>query len=175
MKRTTRRPDPTSPSPRTRSRPAPRLIPAAEAAIDAAVNEALPALEAHVRRALAEHLGVGRRATTPAPTDPFDPAEALRTAARWCVDAHRVDGPTAPSLAPVFVALARAVAAGAQVTRADLDALARALAQWCELASADPHDAAALAPQVHAALEAAGACTCAETRDAPVDGAPFEE
>lgn len=102
-----------------------------------------------------------------------DPASALRTAARWCVTAELVNagGRTVPPLSPVGRAL---VAALARTDRASLDALSLALARWCEAASASP-DANDLAGLILAAVNAAGACTVAETPDAPVEGDPFAQ
>lgn len=101
-----------------------------------------------------------------------DPMTAVRVAARWCLDAARAPT-TAPPRGAVLEAVAAAVAEGETVTRAALDALALALARWCEEASTGPYDDLALAPLALAALNAAAAATCAETRDAPHDGDPF--
>ena len=101
------------------------------------------------------------------------PSTALRAAARWCVVAAEsiaAEHLDAPSLAPVEAALVAAVATPA---RAPLDALSAALARWCERASSDAYDHFALAPLMLAAVDAAGACTCAETTDAPSTGNPF--
>lgn len=91
------------------------------------------------------------------------PSTALRAAARWCVVAAEsiaAEHLDAPSLAPVEAALVAAVATPA---RASLDALSAALARWCERASSDAYDNLALAPLVLSAVNAAGACTRAET------------
>ena len=122
--------------------------------------------------------------TTRRPTDAFalarpvaanngDPSTALRIAARWCVRAAEqvsADRLDAPSLAPVGDSI---VAALADTSRRSLDALSVALARWCERASSDAYDCTALAPLVLSAVDAAGACTVAETPDAPVAGDPF--
>lgn len=101
-----------------------------------------------------------------------DPHTALRIAARWCVRAAEqvsAEALEAPPLAPVHCAI---VAALADPRRQTLDALAAALARWCELAS-ERDDASDLAGLVLGAVDAAGACTVAETADAPVEGDPF--
>lgn len=90
-----------------------------------------------------------------------DPSTALRLAARWCVAATHVDG---PPVAPIRSAI---IAALADTSRATLDALSAALTRWCERASSDAYDHTALAPLVLSAVDAAGACTCAETPDVP--------
>ena len=102
-----------------------------------------------------------------------DPSTALRLAARWCIRAAELvtaEELEAPSLSPVRRSI---IAALANPTRATLDALSAALARWCERASSDAYDHTALAPLVLSAVDAAGACTCAETPDAPVAGDPF--
>jgi len=102
-----------------------------------------------------------------------DPATALRIAARWCVAAAaRLDAEhlSAPPIAPVEGAI---VAALADTTRSTLDALVGALTRWCEGACSDAFDHTALAPLALGAVDAAGVCTVAETRDAPVEGDPF--
>ena len=76
-----------------------------------------------------------------------DPSTALRLAARWCLRAAELvsaEELEAPSLAPIR---SRIIAALADTSRGTLDALS--------------------------AVDAAGACTCAETPDAPVAGDPF--
>ena len=110
--------------------------------------------------------------TTPA-NDGGAPAAALVLAARWCVRAAatvRADDLDAPSLAIVRRCI---VAALADTNRATLDALSLSLARWCERASSDAYDHTALAGLALDAVDAAGACTVAETRDAPVTGDPF--
>ena len=102
-----------------------------------------------------------------------DPSTALRLAARWCLRAAELvsaEELEAPSLAPIR---SRIIAALADTSRGTLDALSAALARWCERASSDAYDHTALAPLVLSAVDAAGACTCAETPDAPVAGDPF--
>lgn len=98
------------------------------------------------------------------------PSTALRAAARWCVvavESIAAEHLDAPSLSPVEAALVAAVAAP---TRATMDALSAALARWCERASSDAYDHFALAPLMLSAVDAAGACTCAETTDTPGAG-----
>lgn len=101
-----------------------------------------------------------------------DALTALRAAARWCLDAAELvsaEEHTAPPLSPVRRAV---VAALARTDRASLDALSLALARWCEAASGSP-DANELAGLILAAVNAAGACTVAETADAPITGNPL--
>lgn len=101
-----------------------------------------------------------------------DALTALRLAARWCVTAAELVSAAeheAPSVAPVRRAI---VAALARTDRAALDAVSLALARWCEGASASP-DANDLAGLMLGAVNAAGACTTAETADAPITGNPL--
>jgi hypothetical protein len=101
-----------------------------------------------------------------------DALTALRIAARWCITAAELvsaEEHTAPPLSPVRRAI---VAALARTDRASLDALSLALARWCEAASGSP-DANDLAGLILAAVNAAGACTMAETPDAPITGDPL--
>lgn len=93
-----------------------------------------------------------------------DPLAAVRVTARWCASVETSTDPLCPPLAGVLSALAVAVAAGDQVTRAELDALALAVSRWCENASSDAYDNAALAPLVLAAVNAAAALACAAPR-----------
>ena len=93
-----------------------------------------------------------------------DPLPAVRIVAAVCVRAAAVDARECPPIAAVSGALASAVAAGADVSRADLDALALALSRWCESASTDAYDNLELSPLVLAAVNAAAACSCATAR-----------
>ena len=103
-----------------------------------------------------------------------DALTALRLAARWCIAAAEQVGAEeheAPPFSPVRSAI---IAALARTDRAALDAVSLALARWCEGASASP-DANDLAGLMLGAVNAAGACTTAETADAPITGNPLAE
>ena len=70
-------------------------------------------------------------------------ATAVRAVAAWCLDVHAVGEADRPSIVPVFVAVARAVVSPSPDA---FDAIAAALAAWCQLAVSTVQRGGAEAP-----------------------------
>ncbi len=109
-----------------------------------------------------------RQPPTSRPAAAMSGASAVRAASAWALDAYPIDAALRPSVAPVFVAIARAVVAPSADT---FDALASALAAWCQSAVAplDGAEAPAYPDEVTAPLMARAVDVAALAGQAALD------